>query len=69
MGQTLQDYRNDNDMTIDQLCAQLGIARNTVTSLLYGHRQPSMKMALLIEDRTGGQVTPRSWDADKAQAS
>ena len=65
---TLQEYRSEHALTIDQLATQLGIARNTLTSLLYGHRLPSMKMALLIEDRTGGKVTPRTWHDDQQAA-
>ncbi len=58
---TLQEYRKANALTIDDLSDALDVPRNTVTSLLYHHRRPSIDLAHKIEDMTGGAVTTRDW--------
>ena len=66
---TLQEYRKANALTIDDLSDALDVPRNTVTSLLYFHRRPSMDLAHKIEDMTGGAVTTRDWSKPKASTS
>ncbi len=48
-------------MTRQEVAAKLGIGKSTLFSHLRGDRLPSLEVAVLIEEFTGGAVPPKSW--------
>ena len=61
----LTAYRQKHNLSIDDLAERLDMKRNSLISLLYGHRRPSLDVALAIEDATDGEVGPRDWPEKK----
>ena len=54
---SLDEYMRLNDISLDHMAKQLGIAYMYVSALKRGVRRPSKDLALRIELITGGQVT------------
>jgi len=49
--------------TIHDLAATLGISPSTIYNLRNGYFPPGLKLALAIEEASGGEVAAKSWIA------
>jgi hypothetical protein len=48
-------------LSVNNVAELLGVGRSTVYALMGGTRQPGRRLALDIEDLTGGEILARSW--------
>ncbi len=53
----LIDHLKETGETVDDFAARLCEARSTIRKIVYGQRQPSLPLAVKIEQATGGKVT------------
>jgi len=70
---TLSEYLDQNKKNASDFAALLGCETSTITRILRGERTPSLGMALRIEEKTKGLVTPKDFEVKsshpEAQAS
>ena len=55
------DWVATNGISNDELARKLGVTRAYVWYLSTGNRTPSLPMAMLIRDVSGGKVKPEDW--------
>lgn len=55
----LKEYLNENGLNYRDLSEKLGIHPQSLKNIACGTRSPGLKLALRIEELTGGKVTPR----------
>jgi transcriptional regulator with XRE-family HTH domain len=61
-GETLREYLADEKLSGNRLAATLGVTASTINRLLrYPDRFPTLVLALMIEEVTGGRVAVRSY--------
>jgi DNA-binding transcriptional regulator YdaS (Cro superfamily) len=53
----LIDHLKATDETVEAFAERLGMAKSTIVKIAYGQRQPSLPLAVRIEDATKGAVT------------
>jgi len=56
---SLKEFRTNNRLTVADVASSLGITRQHVYEIERGSAYPSRKLALRIEEATGGAVTLR----------
>lgn len=54
----LAAYLNREQISPSAFAETLGVAPSTITRLIKGEREPGLKLALAIRDKTRGDVTP-----------
>lgn len=55
----LREYLDQERMTYREFAEKIGIHIQSAKNIAYGSRKPGLKLALQIEEFTGGKVTPR----------
>ena len=58
---TLKEWREKNDLTLEETAKKLSLNYSTFLSYYYGHRKPSAPACLAIEVQTDGEVTLRDF--------
>lgn len=53
----LKLYLVKNRITIKEFCERIGYSRNQISGIANGKLKPSMRLAKVIEEATGGEVT------------
>ncbi len=53
----LIDHLKATEDTVEAFARRLGMAKSTITKIAYGQRQPSLPLAVRIEQATAGKVT------------
>lgn len=55
----LREYLDEKRITYREFAEKLGIHLQSLKSIVYGVRRPSLEIAVKIEELTNGQVTPK----------
>jgi transcriptional regulator with XRE-family HTH domain len=55
----LREFLDQERITYREFAEKLGIHIQSAKNIAYGVRKPGLKLALQIEEFTGGKVTPR----------
>lgn len=63
---TLLDHLKQTGEGVSAFADRIGESRNTIRKIAYGQRQPSLELAVLICDATGGKVPPSALIVDRA---
>jgi len=61
-------YMRESGRTADDIARQVGIHRSFISHLRTGRRYPSLRVASLISEATGGTVSYADWE-EQRQAS
>lgn len=54
---SIQEYLEISHLSVSGFAQILGISRQHLNNIIHGHRNPSKKLAVVIEDTTGGQIS------------
>lgn len=57
----LSEYVRENGLKYSFLAEKLGLTREYLYKIQTGERRPSLEVAIMIEDFTGGKVKPRDF--------
>lgn len=55
----LKEYLEDKRLTYREFAEKLGIRTQSLQSVVYGSKKPSLDLAVKIEELTGGAITPK----------
>ena len=61
----LKRYMVSHDLNQEQLAARIQVPGPQISLWSNGRRRPSIAMALLLEEETGGFITVRDWAAPR----
>lgn len=63
---SLSEYLNTENVTQKEFADMIGVKQSMVSKLASGKTKPGLALAVLIERKTGGVVSPKCWLEDAA---